>query len=365
MENSEREQGSGVRGRGLESYSETCAQRVRFFGKLKNAKCKMQIAKWSYRNTDEGGLVFGLLKFAFCTLHFALCILDSLRGCGIVALGVCGRLFVRARLVLMTMALFGVVATAFAQAGGESPASPAVPMQKPPTTFFEIVFSGGPIGVAIMLVLIGLSLTSAYLVFEHAFSIRRQVILPDGIGDSVRQAIVAGRYSEAEQVCRSQPSFLSFVLLQGLTELEGGWSEVEKALEDALAEQAARLFRRIEYLSVLANLAPMLGLLGTVVGMVLCFQQVASTQGNAGAAQLAEGIYQALVTTVAGLMIAIPSLGAFAIFRNRVDQFVAEGAYIALHVFGPLKRRKQSGSSPTKPGAAPPIPPPPPVEGGR
>ena len=276
-------------------------------------------------------------------------------------LGLLGRAAVVVRFVGALLMTVIVTGSAFGQGGGESPAGAAAPLQKPPSTFFEIVFSGGPIGVAIMLVLIGLSLTSAYLVFEHAFSIRRQVILPDGIGDTVRQAIAAGRFSEAEQLCRSQPSFLSFVLLQGLTELEGGWSEVEKALEDALAEQAARLFRRIEYLSVLANLAPMLGLLGTVVGMVLCFQQVASTQGNAGAAQLAEGIYQALVTTVAGLMIAIPSLGAFAIFRNRVDQFVAEGAYIALHVFAPLKRRKQS----QKPGAAPPVPPPPPVEGGR
>src|ERR671914_570403 len=100
--------------------------------------------------------------------------------------------------------------------------------------------------------------------------------------------------------------------------------DVEKAMEDATAEQAARLFRRIEYLSVIGNIAPMVGLLGTVTGMLLAFKQVADTEGSAGAAQLADGIYQALVTTVAGLIIAIPSLGAFALFRSRVDQLVAE-----------------------------------------
>jgi biopolymer transport protein ExbB len=209
-----------------------------------------------------------------------------------------------------------------------------------------------------------LSLLAAYLIFEHSFSLRRKVLIPEGLGDTVRQAVVTGHFAEAEKACRDQPSFLSFVLLRGLSELDGGWDAVEKALEDALAEQSARLFRRLEYLSVLANLSPMLGLLGTVIGMVLCFQEVANTQGNAGAAQLAEGIYQALVTTVCGLLIAIPSLGAFAVFRNRIDQFVAEGAYIALHCFSPLKRGKRT-SAPPKGVAVQGPPPPPPLEGVR
>jgi biopolymer transport protein ExbB len=115
-------------------------------------------------------------------------------------------------------------------------------------------------------------------------------------------------------------------------------------LEEATAEQAARQFRRIEYLSVIGNIAPMVGLLGTVTGMLMTFQQVAVSQGTAGAPQLAEGIYQALVTTVVGLIIAIPAIGAFSIYRNRLDQFVAEVAYTAQHVFSPL-RRKKSGSS--------------------
>ena len=85
----------------------------------------------------------------------------------------------------------------------------------------------------------------------------------------------------------------------------------------------------------------MVGLLGTVTGMIIAFQNVASTQGTASAPQLAEGIYQALITTVGGLMIAIPSIGAFAILRNRVDQYVSEAAYLAQHVFGPLRRNKK------------------------
>jgi biopolymer transport protein ExbB len=249
----------------------------------------------------------------------------------------------------------------------EAPANPVAvaganpPAAAPQPSTLEIIFSGGPLGVAIMLVIIGMSLVAAYLVFEHALSLRRKMILPDGLGDEVRQLVLAGRTAEAEQACRARPSVLAFVLMHGAAEVDAGWTAVEKALEDAVAEQSARLFRKLEYLNVLANLAPMMGLLGTVVGMILCFHQVASTQGSAGAADLAEGIYQALVTTVAGLMIAIPALGAFAIFRNRIDQYIAEVSGIALHVFAPLKKGKTLPPGPAKRQT----PPPPPPEGAR
>ena len=221
--------------------------------------------------------------------------------------------------------------------------------------FFEIVLSGGPVGWGIMFLLFALSVTSFYLVIDQLITIRRTTLMPEVLAEQVQQLLAGGQIRDADEVCRSRPSFLSFVLVHGLSEVDGGWTAAEKALEDALAEQAARLLRKTEYLSVIGNIAPMVGLLGTVMGMIMAFQRVAVTQGSAGAADLAEGIYQALVTTVGGLIVAIPSLGAFAIFRNRVDQFVAEVAYLAQQVFVPLKRRSgktvRSGKSPPAPPA--------------
>ena len=224
--------------------------------------------------------------------------------------------------------------------------------------FFEILFSGGIVGIVIMLALIGLSLTAAYLVFDNILSLRKGDLLPEKLADDVRSLLAAGQPAQAQQACQAQPSVLAFVMNHGLNEVEGGWSDVEKALEESLAEQAARLYRKVEYLSVIGSLAPMLGLLGTVTGMLMAFQEVATSQGKAGAADLAEGIYQALVTTVVGLIIAIPALGAFAVFRNRVDQLVAEAAYMVQHAFAPLKRR--GGKV-----AANPAPPPPPSPAAR
>ncbi len=220
---------------------------------------------------------------------------------------------------------------AAAQAGSE----PAVDA---PAGFLEIIFAGGLIGILMIVVLLALSLTTAYLVFDHLMTIRKSILIPDGLAESVRKSLLSSDVSAAKVACQQQPSMMSFVLSQGIGELEFGWNAVEKTLEDALAEQAARLFRKIEYLSLIGNIAPMVGLLGTVIGMIFAFQNVAATQGTASAPQLATGIYQALVTTVGGLIVAIPSIGAFAIFRNRIDQLIAEAGYTAQHVFSPLRR---------------------------
>ena len=260
--------------------------------------------------------------------------------------------------VVLSVTCLAISETVVAQveATSDEAVDPGSTPDRAPQGFFSIVFSGGLVGLAIILLLFALSLTAAYLIFEHIMTVRRNELMPEGLGDRVRDLLVAGHVDGADQVCREQPSFLSFVLLSGLAEYESGWSAVEKAMEDATAEQAARLFRRIEYLSVIGNIAPMVGLLGTVTGMVFAFQQVASTQGSAGAGDLAEGIYQALVTTVGGLIVAIPSLGAFAVFRNRVDQLVAEAAYLAQHATAPLKRRRRSRGV-AKPSTTPPPPP--------
>ena len=251
--------------------------------------------------------------------------------------------------------------------GAATVPSQAAPAQQEPTSWQslqEILSAGGVIGLLIML----LSIAAVALVIEHVMTIRASVLMPPGLAEEVHQLVAAGKVGPADQRCRMQPSFLAHVLRAGLAEVEGGWPPVEKAMEDATAEQSARLFRKIEYLSVIGNIAPMMGLLGTVIGMIFAFREVAETQGAARAADLAGGIYLALVTTVEGLIVAIPSVAAFAVFRNRVDHLVAEVAYVAQHVFTPMKRAR-----PARPPKAP-IPPqapgpskgpaPPPVGGG-
>ena len=243
-------------------------------------------------------------------------------------------------------------------AASQSPADESLPGQ----SLGDILKAGGVIGMLIML----LSVAAVALVIEHVMTIRAAVLMPPGLGEEVYDLLASGKVGPADQRCQMQPSFLAHVLGAGLAEVDGGWPAVEKAVEDATAEQSARLFRKIEYLSVIGNIAPMMGLLGTVIGMIFAFREVADTQGAARAADLAEGIYLALVTTVEGLIVAIPSLAAFAVFRNRVDHLVAEVTYVAQHVFAPLKRNRTASppKAPVPPKAPPPQGPSPPRGGG-
>ena len=221
--------------------------------------------------------------------------------------------------------------------------------------FWDVILSGGLFGGIILIVLVLLSVLAMYLIVEQVMVLRKSEVMPAGLADEVRQMLAQGRLQEASEQCRKKPSPLSFVTLSGLSEIDFGWQAMEKAMEDAVAEQAAKMYRRIEYLSVIGNLAPMCGLLGTVTGMIFAFQQVAVSQGTAGAADLAEGIYSALVTTVAGLVVAIPSLGAFAVLRNRIDQLIGETAYVSQHIFSPVRRRAtQVGRSAPPQGGTPP-----------
>jgi biopolymer transport protein ExbB len=227
-------------------------------------------------------------------------------------------------------------------ATGAAVVAPGVSPQKPSPTegsILEIIFSGGILGILIMVSLIALSVVAVYLVFDQAMGLRKKDLIPSDLVEGVKQLLTQGKLKEADQLCRDRPCPLSFVLASGISEIEFGWPAVEKALEDSTAEQAARLYRKLEYLSVIGNLAPMIGLLGTVSGMILAFREVAVSSGSAGAGQLAGGIYSALVTTVAGLLIAIPALGAFAVLRNRIDELISELAYSAQHVFASVRRR--------------------------
>jgi biopolymer transport protein ExbB len=223
-----------------------------------------------------------------------------------------------------------------------------------PETFFEIVFSGGPIGITIMMLIILCSVAALALAAEQLVILRASNLIPASLRERIQGQLAAGNLKGAFQACEAQPCFLSFIVRTSLAEAESGWSAVEKALEDATADQTARLMRRVEYLAVIGNIAPMLGLLGTVVGLTFAFHEVASTQGVARAADLAGGIYHALVSTIGGLIVAIPAMAAYAAFRNRVDQLAAEAAYTALHALAPVKRILISTRSQAPPATQPP-----------
>ncbi len=224
-------------------------------------------------------------------------------------------------------------------------------------TFLYFLFGGGGlVGVACTVPILAASVLAMALVVEHLLMVRRSVLMPPALAQEVNGFISHGAFPHAEQQCKLRPSLLSHVILAGLQEVRQGYSAVEKAMEDACHAQAARLFRKVEFLAVVANISTMLGLFGTVVGLVIAFKRVADTQGVARASDLAGGIYLALMTTIEGLAIAIPCVAAHSIFKHRADQLVAEASLLAEYAFSGYKRdrslkRPAEAPKPTKPGA--------------
>lgn len=201
----------------------------------------------------------------------------------------------------------------------------------------EMLQAGGVVGYLIVL----LSLVMVALIADHVMNIRRSTIMPPGLAEEVHRCLAERSMDDAKQRCDEHPAFLSRVLRAGLDETGGNYNIVEKAMEDAAVEQSARLFRRIEYLSVIGTIAPMLGLMGTVWGMIQAFLEF-EQKANPQVAELAPGIYRALITTLLGLGVAVPSLSAFAIFRNRIDELAAEATLLAEHVFADYRRAIQA-----------------------
>jgi biopolymer transport protein ExbB len=203
----------------------------------------------------------------------------------------------------------------------------------------EFLAAGGMIGFVILI----LSFLMLALVIDALLTTRRVQIIPQGLAETIHRLIGERKRKEAIEQCRQTPGFLSAVLESGLNEMVcGAWPPIEKSMEDAAAEQGARCSRRVEYLAIISTLAPMLGLMGTVWGMIVAFMEF-ELKANPQISELAPGIYKALVTTLLGLGVAIPATAALAFFRSRIEDLTAEATLLADRVFADHRRGLQSG----------------------
>lgn len=195
------------------------------------------------------------------------------------------------------------------------------------STLMKFVTGGGAIGYIIIL----LSIVAVVLVVVHAMQIRRSQLLPVDQASALRELLAAGRADEALQYCLqpANDSFLTRVLAPGLTRFlksPFGAFEIKSAIEDAGSEQTERLYRSTDALGVIGAIAPLMGLLGTVWGMIGAFDTVSAgaVSDSAYYEQLAANISLALVTTMQGLVVAIPCVILYSFFRNRIDAIAAD-----------------------------------------
>jgi biopolymer transport protein ExbB len=192
-------------------------------------------------------------------------------------------------------------------------------------SLLDIIKMGGFVGYLIIV----LSIISLGLMLDYALTIRKVKLLPPRDVSILKEMIDKGQFHEMENMDHEQSSFLCKVTLAGLKEIKLGHVAMIKAMEDASEALTSGIARKIEHLNVIGNIAPMMGLLGTVTGMLRCFNEIANVAGAIEPKQLAGGIFEALVTTCMGLIVAIPSLYGYAIFKNRIDEFTSEASLMA------------------------------------
>ncbi|UCD28108.1 MAG: MotA/TolQ/ExbB proton channel family protein [Planctomycetota bacterium] len=186
----------------------------------------------------------------------------------------------------------------------------------------HFVWDGGPITWCI---LIPLSVITIALTVHYLFTIRRKTLAPPDLAKTLIAGARQGQANSIRQIIRDDNTLLAQAAYAGLSQIGAGRETARAAIDEAVEEQATKLFRKIEYLNMIGNISPMIGLLGTVVGMIKAFNRIfAAGGGMPDAGKLAGDIAVALVTTFWGILIAIPALAAFALFRNRIDAFAAE-----------------------------------------
>jgi biopolymer transport protein ExbB len=201
--------------------------------------------------------------------------------------------------------------------------------------FDHFVVKGGWIT---WILLIPLSAATVALAITHGLSIRRSAVIPEATVQELERLISAKAYAKALELTREDSSVLAHVVGEGLQESVNGYAAMERAVEEAVEERATRMLRKIESLNTIGAISPMIGLFGTVYGMIRLFGSIRAAGALPEPAVIADDISIALVTTFWGLAVAIPALTIFAIFRVRIDVLTAEVALMSdqlLRVFKP------------------------------
>jgi len=180
----------------------------------------------------------------------------------------------------------------------------------------QTILHGGPLIVMIWIAILGTSVTMVTFIIQLFLTLRNDELAPPALVESLQATIAAGNYQEAWEICRANKAYIAKVLGGALERVGRGKDAVETALIEHGIREAQELKTKNSYLSVIGVVAPMIGLLGTVIGMMGAFAVLGST-GVSDPRQLAMRIGEVLMATASGLFIAIPAFIFYYYFRNR------------------------------------------------
>jgi len=244
--------------------------------------------------------------------------------------------------LLLSIALFGVFATpaAFAQdeaapapaaaeteiiqnAGSKAAETAAAAAKKPNSEFYTVLFGSGPLGFILWMALFGAMGFYIYLAIDCGILVRPSKIMPQSLISNVQAAMKEGDVVKALQFCENEPTPMANILSAGFMHVEEGFDVIQEAVSAAADLEIERIMQRLSWLSVDSNIAPQLGLLGTVQGMIMAFANL-GLGGTPDVGALATNISQALWTTAGGLVTSIPAVCTYYLYRNKANRIILQ-----------------------------------------
>ncbi len=228
------------------------------------------------------------------------------------------------------VALMGEQPLMAAEEGGElagEEVPPAQPGAADPDTVERestLAWMFKSLGWMYSVVFLSLSFTLVALFVMNLLMARRENVVPVALVEGFEAHLNEKRYQEAYEMAKNDESFLGQVLSAGLAKLSAGYEQAIEAMQEVGEEENMKMEHRLSYMALIGTISPMVGLLGTVQGMIASFSVIANSPTAPQPAQLAVGISTALFTTLVGLFIAIPAIAAYNLIRNRVQRLVLE-----------------------------------------
>jgi biopolymer transport protein ExbB len=202
--------------------------------------------------------------------------------------------------------------------------------------------ASGPIGACLLL----LSIYFTALVIRLFMEFRVSEAVPAALVEKLEAAIRDKKFQDAYDVCKDNDSFLARLVRTGIANLPNGRAEAKESMQGVSEEVVTTLEMKISYLAIIGTLGPMIGLVGTIWGMILSFQEIATAAGaQPRPEKVAEGISTALFITLEGVSLSVPAIFFFALFRNRIAQMTMEATRVADRTINSLVVAAKSGKA--------------------
>ena len=191
-------------------------------------------------------------------------------------------------------------------------------------SLWDILYGGSIVNLLIWIGLFGTSFFMLWLAIDAFLKVKREKFIPSGVVTGVRESLSQGDLGSAVATCDTNPGPLSNILRSAFENINDGYEVVQQAVSSSTDLETEKLMQRVNLLNICGQIAPMLGLMGTVTGMVAAFAGLANATGAAKAKLLAQSISTALWTTCIGLIIAVPALLFFIYYKNLATRILLE-----------------------------------------